>query len=175
MVFSGIIKWRVVGTHFPIKDSQKVFGKKWLFHSVPYSHSRKHRPPLLSIICSVLMRPDVNTRQVTSREWQKAGRKAEGGAEMEYVSLKRPSSMSSSLFLRSQTCLGQLGYFCCIKWQGQQGAKAVTRGRNWWKTPLSLPSLRFLLLPRVYTGLYPVMGPIKKEGWKNNSVGRVIA
>lgn len=96
---------------------------------------------------------------------QKAGRKAEGGAEMECVSLRQPTSMSSGLFLISQTSLGQLGYFCSAKWEQQQGAKAVSwgkNGKNQWETPLGLPSPRFLLLPSVCTWSYPVMGPIKR-------------
>lgn len=169
MVFSGIIKWRVVGTHFPIKDSQKVFGKKWLFHSFPYSHiaGGTDVPPTLAkyyLQCFEEARCE-HTCQVTSREWQKVGGKAEGGAEMECVSLRQPTSMSSGLFLISQTSLGQLGYFCSAKWEQQQGAKAVSwgkNGKNQWETPLGLPSPRFLLPPSVCTWSYPVMGPIKR-------------
>lgn len=143
MVFSGIIKWRVVGTHFPIKDSQKVFGKKWLFHSFPYSQiaGSTDIPPTLAkyyLQCFEEARCEhLSTCQVTSREWQKAGRKAEGEAEMEKANQHelQPVSYKPDMF-------GAVRMFLLHQMRAATGAKAVTRGKSQWETPLSLPSLR---------------------------------
>lgn len=76
-----------------------------------------YRPPLKSVICSVLERPDMNTH--TSSHLQRMAESRKEGRERNRDvvchSLTRPTSMSANLSLISQASLGQLVCFSSIK------------------------------------------------------------
>lgn len=80
------------------------------------------RPPSKSIICGVLMRPDVNTHVKSPPENGREQEGREGNRDVGYHSLRRQNTARP---------LRQLECFSSTKHEQQEGDESAPQGGNW--------------------------------------------